>query len=161
MSTRTTSVGTLSSGATYTAAEVADAAGGWLGYVQATSNQGSITGETALTVLAGGTGAVTVTVGTSRRIKVEFHGSMENDTNNDGCSIRIKESTTQLVRRDFPCPTSGASQGVYAAVVLTPSAGSHTYTVYGARGLGLGGTVTLDASSDSPAYLLVTDIGPA
>lgn len=156
MSTRTTSVGTLSSGATYTAAEVADAAGGWLGYVQVTSNQGSITGETALTSLV-----VTVTVGTSRRILITLNVSMENDTNNDGCSLRIKESTTQLVRRDYSLQTSGAGQGATAQVVLTPSAGSHTYTCYGARGLGLGGTVTLDASSDSPAFLLVQDIGPA
>ncbi len=156
MSTRTTSVGTLSSGAVYTAAEVADAAGGWIGYVQVTANQGSITGETALTGLA-----VTVTVGTSRRIVVRMEGSMEDDTGTTGVSVRIKESSTQLARRDFPAQTAGAGQGVWCSVVLTPSAGSHTYTCYGARGLSLGGTVTLDASSDSPAFLLIEDIGPA
>lgn len=156
MSTRTTAVGTQSSSDFLTAAEYNDAAGGWIGYVQVTANQGSITGETALTSLA-----VTVTVGTSRRILVTLHGSMENDTNNCGCSARIKESATQLVRRDASLQTAGAGEGVIAQVCLTPSAGSHTYTSYGARGLGLTGTVTLDASSDSPAYLLVEDIGPA
>ncbi len=155
MTARITAVGTQTGSDFLTAAEYNDAAGGWIGNVPVTSNVGSIGGETALGL------ATTVTVNASRRIRVSVECSMESNLTNGGVSIRIKEGSTQLVRRDFATSVAGAGVWVGASVILTPSTGSHTYTCYGARGLGLAGTVTMDASSDSPAYILVEDLGPA
>jgi hypothetical protein len=44
-------------------------------------------------------------------------------------------------------------------VILTPSAGAHTYLISGQRIAGTGAT-TIEAGTDHPASILVEDMGP-
>jgi hypothetical protein len=128
-------------------------AGGWIGHVEVAAVQGSITTEVDLTGLA-----VTVTVNTSRRIKLEAFGSLQSTVGGDLGAIFIKESATQLSAAQKRLETSNTF--VYAVAILTPSGGSHTYKLTAARTSGTG-TVTMTASATQPAFFLVSDLGPA
>jgi hypothetical protein len=121
---------------------------GVLGVAQATANQTGITSETALTGLS-----VAVTAGTSRRIRIS---AIIRVTTSVGSSVdlRIKEGATVLQQATANV-VAGAIWSMTAFVVLTPSAGSHTYN------LALAGTGATDllASSTFPATILIEDIG--
>lgn len=127
---------------------------GVLGYAEVTSNQASLSADNNLTGLS-----VTVTVGESRRIKVTGKVQMASVSSTPDARVFVMESSTELGsvgRYDFGTnQTRGASQ---ASVVLTPSAGSHTYHL---RFFAVTGTYTLEASSTNPAFILVEDVGAA
>jgi hypothetical protein len=125
---------------------------GWLGYAQVTANQSTISTEVDLTSLA-----VTVTVGTSRRIRISGRVLVSSAGTADVASLNIKESTTQL-----SSGRTGGLQatplGLYVDVVLSPSAGSHTYKLTMAREVGAN-ALTMTATSTVPAFILVEDLG--
>lgn len=147
-----TSVGTIPQTA------VPDTAWGTLGYAQVTANQ-TITASGTETDLTGLT--ATVTVGTGRRIRISGQGILSR-TVADGVTLgRFKESTTALGRWAQHSPSANTEFGhSHGAVILTPSAGSHTYKLTLQRFSGTG-NVTLNADSTSPAFILCEDIGPA
>jgi hypothetical protein len=158
MTVRTAYAGTALSGDVYTAANHARMPGGWIGYAEVTAPQLSVgTTEVDLTGLT-----VTVTVGASRRVRVTGHGLLGA---NGGAVIpvgRIKEGTTELGRWAHH---SLAGSGIYdmaeGAVVLTPTAGAHTYKMT-LQDAGTGpGTITLQSSVLGPSFILVEDLGPA
>lgn len=128
---------------------------GTLGYAEATTSQGTITTEVDLTSLTS-----TVTVGTARRIRVTVSLEVESSVGNDLAEMRIKESTTPLQRARLICDTANQGQTIQRSVVLTPSAGSHTYKVALQRASGTG-NVQSTATSALPAFILVEDIGAA
>ncbi len=154
MSNRTTAVGTQTSSDFETAAEYNDAAGGWIGYVAVTADQGSITAVTDLTSLC-----QAVTVGTSRRIKITAECRMSNSSGTGGCVLEIWESTTRLQTRSQWASVADSHNGMNCTVVLTPSTGSHTYKLRG--DIASTGTVTMRAGAEYPAFLLIEDIGPS
>lgn len=128
--------------------------GGTLGYAQITSNITGISTETDLTGLS-----VTVTVGTGRRIRVSAFAPHARTVADGVTRLRIKESTTTLTMADGHVRAAGEGQiPLQAAVILTPSAGSHTYKLSLARDSGTG-TVGCTALSTNPAFILVEDIG--
>lgn len=131
-------------------------AGGQLGYAQATANQGAITTEVDLTNLT-----TTVTVGTGRRISIRGRVAFSNTAADNRMDLNIKEAAAVL-QRGFvqSVVTSANAQTVETSIVLTPTAGAHTYKLAAARGTGAG-TVTMEAGADFPAYILVEDIGAA
>lgn len=139
------------------AIKVADVPWGTLDYVQVTADQTIVASgtETDLTSLTR-----TVTVGTSRRIRLSAQGILSRSVA-DGITIgRFKESTTELGRWGQHSPSALTEFGFsHGAAILTPSAGSHTYKLTLQRFSGTG-NVTLNASATSPAWLLVEDIGP-
>lgn len=124
-----------------------------LGYAQVTANQTGITAETDLTGLT-----TTVTVGSSRRVRITGYVGFQKVTNTGIAALRIKESTTQL--QDTFLDNLIANQVGYlcSSVVLTPSAGSHTYKLALAASTA---TVSMTASATAPSFILVEDIGPA
>jgi hypothetical protein len=135
----------------------ADLPRGELAYAQVTSVQGSITSEADLTGLS-----VTVSVGEGRRIKITGSCIARSTATGDRVDFRIKEGTTELKpdTRELGTANDAGRSGLHAEVVLSPSAGSHTYKLTLARGDGTG-TVSMVAAATAPAFILVEDIGPA
>jgi hypothetical protein len=166
MPVRTAYAGTALAGDVYTAANHARMPGGWIGYAQVTASQaiqdadsGGL--ETDLTGLS-----VAVTVGSNRRIRITGSGIITLDDpsgNLAGVYGRIREGGTQLGSWAY-VDLVGATLSVggirqEAGIILTPSAGAHTYklTLAATRGADL----LLAASATDPAWILVEDLGPA
>jgi hypothetical protein len=127
--------------------------GGWIGYAEkADSDFGPVIAETDVTGLT-----VTVTVGANRRIRVTGDASLV--SNGSSAEGRIKEGVTILGRfgRLAPPATSDLARQS-GSVVLTPSAGSHTYKL---TVLGTTPGVEIMCSAQEPAFILVEDLGPA
>lgn len=155
MATRTTSVGTQSNSDFLSSAEYNSAAGGWIGYVTRTSDVSSLT--TSDDTLTGVT--VTVTVGTSRYIKITVFGRMISTVANDDANINIKESTTVLTGSTFTLNRTTLPYGhTVEKVLAAPSSGSHTYFATGGLAAGTG-SLTLKADATRPAWILVEDLG--
>lgn len=156
MAVRTAYAGAAVAGEVLTAANVNRVPGGWIGYNEVTASQGSIGAtEVALTTLT-----VTVTVGTSRRIRISAETMFATTVAQDVAELRIKEGTTVLQARPRKIMAASQSETISASVVLTPSAGSHTYYLAAILASG-SGTITSAASATQPASILVEDIGPA
>lgn len=129
---------------------------GRLGYAQVVASQGGITTEVDLTSLS-----VTVTAGTSRRLRITAQLLLSSTVATDHAGFSIKEGATQLNGTSAPFSgTASRNTTHYCAVSITPTSGSHTYKLTAARQAGTG-TITMGASSTNPAFILVEDIGPA
>ena len=131
-------------------------AGGTLGYAQVIADQTGITTETDLTGLT-----VAVTVGAGRRIRVTASVLVYGSVVSDEFIVNIKEGATVLQRAGYDSLTgAGTSRptSVERSVVLTPSAGSHTYKLSLLRNQGTG-SLTSSAGTTFPAFILVEDIG--
>jgi hypothetical protein len=126
---------------------------GVLGYAQITSNLTPITTETDLTGLT-----TTVTVGTSRRIKITSLGLLQVDTAAAPVELISSEGATQLQTVGVSNPKVTSYDTLGGVVILSPSSGSHTYKL---RAKCAGGTATLIAGATYPAFILVEDIGAA
>lgn len=155
MAVRTAYVSTQSPGDVLTSANFTKLPGGWIGYAEVTADQTTITSETDLTSLT-----VTVTVGSNRRIKITGHIRVNGSTTDNVAGLRIKESTTTLQLASTYNPGTSSHTTLIGQVVLTPSAGSHSYKL-SLETLTGGGNVSLEASATNPAYILVEDMGPA
>lgn len=100
--------------------------------------------------------AVTVTVAAGRRIRISAEALLLGDTNGTGARLLIGEGSNilRLADRDM----EGAKQEeIHTDVILTPSAGTHTYKVAYGRWSG-GGNIKILANGQYPAYILVEDI---
>lgn len=153
MTVRTAYAGTPVALAVLTAANFNKLPGGWIGHTDVTATQTGITSTVALTGLT-----VTVTVGTSRRIKVSGSFYMLSNVANDVFSGIINEGATVL--QQGPVQVDANPRTVTPWCVLTPSAGTHTYFLSMGRAVGTG-SGTLAASAASPCSILVEDMGPA
>src|SRR5438034_8756149 len=123
------------------------------GYLFVTSTQGTFTALTDLTGLA-----VTVTIATGRRIRVSALFALSSSVAADIGAGYIREGATSL--QVVNTYLASANVGYYLAfsVILTPTAGSHTYKLSAQRQAGTG-NLTMQAAGPSPAYILVEDIG--
>lgn len=138
---------------TRTRAAFGAAPGGTLGHAQVTAVQGPITAEVDLTGLT-----VTVNLPASRRIKITGMALFNSTVAGDEVRLLIKEGTTTLQTAIHALSTASAFESLHGSVVLTPSAGSHTYKLSGVRNSGTG-TVNMTAAATIPAFILVEDIG--
>lgn len=129
-------------------------AGGTLGYAQVVADQTGITTTVDLTGLS-----VAATVGSGRRVKVSGHVGQFNRTAGTVTfvALYVYEGVTQLVGATEAVPNTYG--GADVQVVLTPSAGAHTYKLRAATDAI--GTVTMTAGAVTPAFILVEDIGAA
>jgi hypothetical protein len=145
--------------ATYPAQTPAQAA--QVGYAAKSSNQAGIGAtETDITELT-----VTITVPAGRQIKLTAGALLDASVVNDFYAPRIKEGTTVLQVAVVQITVIGQGLPWQQSVVISPSAGTHTYKVTMQR---IGGTGTgsfLANPSNNPAFLLAEDItgqaGPA
>lgn len=140
-------------GEVLTAVNLGRLPGGWIGYAEVTANQAAISAVVDLTGLT-----VSVTVGASRRIRITGSTLFNGTTLDDSAQMQIREGATQLQIGEAPIRTSFAS--IERSVIITPTAGAHTYKLMAARNVGTG-SVTLGASATNPAFILVEDLGPA
>lgn len=123
MASRLTLPGTVVALSQATAAEYNALPGGWIGYNQVTSDQGSITSLADLSGLA-----VTVTLNASRRIRIVGDVQMGNSSNGAGATLYIRESSTVLQTRNKLNSSDIIVEGMRVEIILdAPSAGSHTY----------------------------------
>lgn len=128
------------------------APGSTLAYAQATANQGFITTEADLTELS-----ATVSVPAGRRLRLSAHSYPHSSVAADEATLRIKEGTTQLTQTSVTLGTVNRAYALDASVVITPTAGTHTYKLTMQRSNGTG-NVTNNASATFPAFILVEDI---
>ena len=122
-----------------------------LGFAEITANQGGIP-ATTMTVVTGL--SVVVTVPAGRRLRVELEAAAQS-TANGLVEFVIKQDGTIIQFLDNYLTTVNSNKAFNKSVVLTPSAGSHTYTVEVYFGAGTG---QVSAAAANPAYLLVEDI---
>jgi hypothetical protein len=122
------------------------------GYAARTANQGPMAGTWTIT---GST--ITVTVGAGRRIRVSGETLLGSTVSTDVIGMSIYEGATELARSQSP-PAGSFAVSLLCAAVLTPTAGSHTYslTVKVASG---SGNLTVTAGAVAPTYILAEDIG--
>lgn len=134
----------------------AQGAGGQLGYAQAVVDQTwAAAGDQDLTSLS-----VAVLVGAARRIRIT--GSVEASSTratSDELKLRIKEGATLLQERTAQVVTNG-EETLERGVVLTPTAGLHTYKLV-LNATNFGQNITALAAATRPNFILVEDIGPA
>lgn len=154
MATRTGYVGTESVGDILTVANFNKLPGGLIGYANVTSTQSTITSAVDLTSFT-----LTVTVGTSRIIRVAWHVPVQQGTNNDGFIVTLLESSTQLGSGAQTMTSNAVGVTIDGYVILSPSAGSHTYKLQGAQLVG--GTCATTCSATNPGSLIVEDLGVA
>lgn len=126
---------------------------GVLAQASVTATQGSITAAVDLTGLA-----VTVTVPAGRVLRISGFTTFTNTTAGDGVLLFINEGGTVLQTSYNMGPTANQAFVVPIEVILSPSAGTHTYKLRAQTEVG--GTATLQAGTGSPgpAYILVEDI---
>jgi hypothetical protein len=124
-----------------------------LGYSQRTTNIAITGSNTDLGI------PVTVTVPAGRRIRVSGFTEVANTQAGINWAVgRILEGATQLQEDIVPLGATGGNNqygSVAPSIILTPSAGTHTYTMVAAVQT-TGGTAL--AAANAPAYLLVEDI---
>lgn len=130
-------------------------AGGQLGYTQIVANTASFT---ALADVAGL--SAIVTVGTGRRVRIVWRGDLLRSVADGTSIIFIAEGATILSRAQGFARTAGESFNSVGSVIITPSAGPHTYKIQGQTTTGTGNTLVV-ANTDNPAFILVEDIGAA
>jgi hypothetical protein len=158
MASRTAWPGTVNTGDVVTEGNLDSLPGGWIGWLQRTTDASGITAEADLSGMS-----QAVTVGTSRKIKITFTWPrIGSSTSNDVARLRIKEGSTQLHCVDLVNNVASVNEngGTMMTVLSAPSAGSHTYKISAERTVGTG-TVTIVANTDAPMQLLIEDIGPA
>lgn len=122
---------------------------------------GSTIGPSAFGTEADLTGlSVAVDVPAGRRIQVTVHTRWT--TQNEGASIalRIREGAT-ILQECGRRLTTAVSEELTARVVLTPTAGVHTYKATAIRPDGDAGNKSVPASATAPAFILVEDLGAA
>ncbi len=96
----------------------------------------------------------TITVPAGRRIRISAYGLISNTSTYQNNGLWIKEGGTNIAEAQQANESAGQPVAVAPSVVLTPSAGTHTYTV---TLFASAGTFTLLSTPGRP-YLLVEDI---
>lgn len=146
------------------AADMNGLPGGVKGYAEATTNQASIgTTFTDLTSLS-----VTFTAVTGRRYKITVYTNFFGSAANVPAEVNIYNSTAAAQLTYGGAYTGAAGGGTNNDEVSTVtatwsgaiSAGSTTIKARARRGVSGSGTITSYATSTSPAFILVEDIGP-
>jgi hypothetical protein len=156
MPVRTAWAGTVNTGDTVTEGNLDSLPGGWLGYGEITATSSAFTTEATITGL--NTGAMTV--GPSRRLLILLFCHVQSSVTNDWIVARIKEGATVINDARYNITLSSVSMPVFMGAVVTPSQGSHTYSMTGERLSGTGSTQVF-ADSTRPAWIMAIDIGPA
>lgn len=125
-----------------------------LGYAQVVANQTGIgAAATDLNNLA-----VIVTVPYAQhRVRISAHCIFQQQTSTGSTSLFINEGATALQQTIYTA-TAGSFLTCHAAVIVVPSAASHTYKLQAKT---TAGTTDLNAAATFPAFILVEDLGPA
>lgn len=119
-----------------------------------TSSQGTFTSETDITGLT-----VTFTADGVHSYRLSAILDITSSVNSDAAAIWIKEGSTYLRRAGGTLAFNNVSYTLSTWVIVTPTAGSHTYKVTALRTGGTGNlTVDAGTGNPSPAYLLAQQL---
>lgn len=121
-----------------------------LGYAETTTPQGTFTADTDLTDL---TVTVIVPAG-GRRIKILGFTAPSSSVSDDGVFVKIKEGASTLQTAYHALGGANFSDVVAPQIVITPSAGSHTYKLSMGRQTGTG-DITNNAAAGQYSFILV------
>lgn len=126
------------------------------GYAQVVADQAGIT--TAGADVTGLT--ITVSVAAARRIRLSSRtrSTFTVLTGSATATVQLYEGATLLAEWSMSHSGAGSIYTHGAEVILTPSAGAHTYKM---RAVVNGGTMTVQGSATNPAFIMAEDIGPA
>jgi hypothetical protein len=141
---------TFTAGTSLPAASVNGLSQGTLVYQQTTASIGCTTSTDLL--------AVSATLVASRRLEITVEAYFQSTVAGDTALLEIREGATLLQQSQVYLPVANQAFKTSCHVILTPSAGSHTYKMTAARNLGTG-TVTAYAAAAAPNFILVEDIG--
>ncbi len=118
-----------------------------------TADQAGITAETDLVGLTTAT-----VVGASRRVKVSFQVMLSRTVLDGYTVLRIKEGAVSFASNYVTNALAGFGDARSGFVILTPTAGAHTYKLSLERLSGTG-TVASLANAAYPANIIAEDIG--
>jgi hypothetical protein len=106
--------------------------------------------------------AVTFTAEAGRTYRVAVNALLIGSVSGDRSAMAIQEGSTVLQSMsNFLLNTAGSAYQLHMeAIIVSPSAGSHTYKVTIRRSSGTG-NVNMYSASDGRAFILVEDIGPS
>jgi hypothetical protein len=143
-------------GEVLTAARLDAMPGGWIGYLQSTSNQTGITTEVDIAGLSG----LNVTLEANRLYRVSAEFTIEAATKNERASVKIYKDTDLIVQRPiaFPAyPDLEARTTARISRLVTSLSGSFAFKVTMAREFIA--ALSVIANSNAPAFLIVEDLG--
>ena len=155
MPVRSAYPGTALTGEVLTALKVNNLPGGWIGYAEAPADQSGVVNPIDLTGML-----VNVTVGASRRLRIEVCTSILSNVAADSAALGILESTTVLATRSIVVVKANTLEGLTCTAIITPTAGAHTFRATLERSTGTG-TFLSGSGPGQRAYIYVEDIGPA
>lgn len=130
-------------------------AGGQIGYAQVVASQ-TLVAAADLTGLSVG-----VTVGTGRRIKITGQVLFDNDAAANTVFLNTMEGGTRLTQAIAGAAANGSPgelQTIVSSVIISPSAGAHTYHLRGDATLF---NIVAAANATLVNFILVEDIGAA
>lgn len=157
MAARTGVAGTINSGDPAASADVNTFAGGEIGRDTRSSNSAGTTSTETVC-------SVTTTVGTSRQILVLACVTVRSDVLG-GAQAALAIDGTQIQRKNNEAIPPTSDQSWDLEISLSPSAGSHTFTLITGRSGGASNTVTCVADGATASHgntqLLVIDNGVA
>ena len=105
----------------------------------------------------GGLTVTTPVLAANRRLKITAQWLTNGTTSGSTLTMTIMEAATtlQLIQGVWSPPNNIVQTGI---AIVTPTAAAHTYKLQASAGAG---TMTVNASAMTPAFILVEDIGPA
>ena len=103
--------------------------------------------------------SITVLVPANRRLKLTMKGSVFTSVNDDTANLQIREGATILNSYTISRLTGSDVFSYLASAIISPTAGSHTYTGFGLRSTGTG-VVQHRGNANNVSYILAEDIGP-
>lgn len=123
-------------------------------------NASAVLGATTYTAIPGL--AVTVTVPAGRRLKLSVVAGVYSSVSGDRARLYITEAGTTTLQTlpSDPLPVAGGVYPLSGFAIVTPAAGTHTYSLYVDRYSGTGG-ISVYGAAGWPSIFTVEDIGPA
>lgn len=157
MATRVTAVGTQTSSDFLSFAEYNDAAGGAIGYAEITASSSTFTGTSvSITSLT-----LTFTPTASRIYRVAYDVLVQSTVANDSVRVFITDgSGTGLTFADVQCTAANGNMALSRSILMrSPAAVSTTWKIMAQR-IGGSGNCIIAAAANTPAYMVIEDLGP-
>ena len=120
----------------------------FLNYSSVIASQGTFTTETDITGLS-----IVITVPTNKRVRLTAQIKLNSSVNSDAVNMWIKEGSTFLNGYGGTLSFLNQNYTAYSQVIISPSAGVHTYKVSAVRSSGTG-SITMFAGPLEIAYIL-------
>lgn len=157
MTSRSYFAGTAVSSTVFSAADANDYGGGAFAKGSATSNQTGITTAVDLTGLTSGS----VTVNSSRILKISWNVDIQSSVAGDNCAISVLKDGSLLDAYVYGVSTVDNIGHASGFTLDEPTAASHEYKLQLGRTGSSSGTWNTRASATTRAWILVEDVGPS